>query len=139
MRFELEFFHFNTHFDHRGVRALSESASLLCRRFDEVRSQLPCIVPGDFIGDERSEVYALLTDYLEDTYLRAREGHYGRDASFFGGGFAVTEAAGERLDYVFSRGGLPTKRHAILSDSWNGFYPSDHLPVLAEFSIPSTP
>jgi endonuclease/exonuclease/phosphatase family metal-dependent hydrolase len=35
------------------------------------------------------------------------------------------------------REGVQVIQHGILADHWDGRYPSDHLPVLAEVEIPS--
>lgn len=51
------FFHFNTHFDHRGVRAREESASLLLTKIKEIAGTTPVIVTGDFNSRESSEPY----------------------------------------------------------------------------------
>jgi endonuclease/exonuclease/phosphatase family metal-dependent hydrolase len=33
------------------------------------------------------------------------------------------------------KGGIRVHQHGALSDTWNGRFPSDHLPVLAEILI----
>ena len=42
------FFHFNTHFDHRGERARVESASLILRKVGEIARDQPFLLTGDF-------------------------------------------------------------------------------------------
>jgi endonuclease/exonuclease/phosphatase family metal-dependent hydrolase len=51
------------------------------------------------------------------------------------GTYSSFEVGGEqnrRIDYVFSTNGVDVERFGTLTDQWNGHYPSDHLPVLAD-------
>jgi endonuclease/exonuclease/phosphatase family metal-dependent hydrolase len=41
-----------------------------------------------------------------------------------------------RIDYIFVAEGIKVQRYGVISDQWNGNYPSDHLPVLAELLLP---
>ena len=40
-----------------------------------------------------------------------------------------------KIDYVFVAGRVSVLQHAALSDTWDGRFPSDHLPVLAEVML----
>jgi endonuclease/exonuclease/phosphatase family metal-dependent hydrolase len=44
-------------------------------------------------------------------------------------------APGRKLDHIFLRGPIVVEQHAVLADHWDGLWPSDHLPVLAEISL----
>lgn len=129
-----EFYHFNTHFDHRGERAREESAALLVSRIQPVAGNLPAIVTGDFNFEPTAAPYKTMTDNLLDTYTLAGENHYGPEWTF--SGFAVTDAEGPRIDYIYVREGISVFRHATLTDQWRGAYPSDHHPVLADLLLP---
>jgi endonuclease/exonuclease/phosphatase family metal-dependent hydrolase len=48
----------------------------------------------------------------------------------------VTGEPGRRIDYVFTTNGVAVQRFGTLTDQWRGDYPSDHLPVLAEVTLP---
>lgn len=127
------FYHFNTHFDHRGEQAREESAKLLVRKIQEIAGDAPVILMGDFNFVDTTPGYAVLTDLLKDTYHDALYGHYGPERTF--SGFEVTNTEGRRIDYIFVSEGIETIHQGTLSDQWNGDYPSDHLPVLAEVVI----
>jgi endonuclease/exonuclease/phosphatase family metal-dependent hydrolase len=43
---------------------------------------------------------------------------------------------GRRIDFILVRPPVRVRQHGILSDTFDGRFPSDHLPVLAELSIP---
>jgi endonuclease/exonuclease/phosphatase family metal-dependent hydrolase len=50
-------------------------------------------------------------------------------------GFHFDEPVTARIDYIFVSSNIKVKKYAVLSDSWNLKYPSDHLPVLIEIRI----
>ena len=50
------------------------------------------------------------------------------------GGFAV-RGKSRIIDFIFINQKVTVLRHGVLSDSFNMFYPSDHLPVLAEVRL----
>jgi endonuclease/exonuclease/phosphatase family metal-dependent hydrolase len=50
------------------------------------------------------------------------------------GGFDV-KVMPNKIDYIFINDKVTVLRHGVLSDSFGLFYPSDHLPVLAEVKI----
>lgn len=59
------FSYFNTHLDHVGTRARTESAKLMASRASE--KECPTIVTGDFNADESSDVYTTMTELFDDT------------------------------------------------------------------------
>ena len=67
-----------------------------------------------------------------DAKTRAELPH-GPDATCCG--FVAADAATRRIDFVFSSPDWEVVRFGVLSDSWQGHHPSDHLPVLAELLI----
>lgn len=133
------FFHFNTHFDHRGIRSREESARLLLHRIDLLAHRLPAVVTGDFNFTESSRGYEILIAKgaesknpalrLRDARYISEHGHYGPTSTFneFKGLIPLM-----KIDYVFVKGNVRVLQHGALSDTWDGKYPSDHLPVLAE-------
>ena len=131
------FYHFNTHFDHRGEQARTESASLILRRIGEIAGTHPFILTGDLNVREASEAYKTLTKgapkaSLEDAKSASVNGHFGGESTF--SAFKELEP-GMKIDYVFVRKGLTVVEHGVLSDRWDGLWASDHLPVLAEIIL----
>jgi endonuclease/exonuclease/phosphatase family metal-dependent hydrolase len=126
--------HVNTHFDHIGEQARRESARLIRRRIVALAGGLPVIVTGDLNADPASEPYRILTrdtidkaTPLRDAMVVSREGHYGPTSTWTA--FRAIEP-GRRIDYVLVSPAVRVSKHAILPDSWDGRFPSDHLPVL---------
>lgn len=138
------FYHFNTHFDHVGESARRESAKLLLRKIEEMVKTKPVIVTGDFNATENSPAYEILTKgmigeaasnqphSLADARYVSMRAHHGPDWTFHGFETVVDRP---RIDYIFVSKNVQVERHGVLSDRWNGRYPSDHLPVLAELVL----
>ncbi|HEX6732336.1 MAG TPA: endonuclease/exonuclease/phosphatase family protein [Pyrinomonadaceae bacterium] len=133
------FFHFNTHFDHRGVRARNESSRLLLDQIRQIARDLPVVVTGDFNFTESSDGYQLLTgknfekpSALRDARYFSEQVHHGPTSTF--NEFKAI-VPGKKIDYVFVKGRIRVLQHGVLSDTWDGRFASDHLPVLAEIII----
>lgn len=133
------FFCFNTHFDHKGEQAREESAKLLLQKVAEIAGNEPVLLSGDFNSTDISKPYLLLTDKqatygLTDAMYASKTPHHGPVGSF-SGRFTLPGVGNNRIDFIFIRNNITVLKHAILSDSWDGRLPSDHLPVLAEVRI----
>lgn len=128
------FFHFNTHFDHRGEKARIESASLILKKISLIAGNNSFVFTGDLNVREDSDAYkALKTDTrMLDAKYATINGHFGGDSTF--SAFKELEP-GNKIDYVFVSEGTKVLEHGILSDRWNGLWASDHLPVLAEIVL----
>ena len=128
------FYHFNTHFDHRGEKARTESASLIVKRIGDIAGRSPFLLTGDLNVREDSSAYKTLktgsnVTRLVDSRYASGNGHFGGDSTF--SAFKELQP-GNKIDYVFVREGMRVIEHGVLSDQWNGLWASDHLPVLAE-------
>ena len=128
------FFHFNTHFDHRGKIARRESAKLLLQKVKEIAGNADCIITGDFNAiptDEPIQVIKNTTDpdHLTNTEALSAEPHYGPTGTF--NGFTAKEGQDKPIDYIFIKNKIKVLKHASLSQTWEGRFSSDHFPVLA--------
>ena len=121
------FYHFNTHFDHLGVVARENSATLLLKKIASIAGNQSTIVTGDFNAEPDSVPYQLLSTSLNDAFITASQ-RAGDAMTFLG--FKVGADDGVRIDYVFCSKDIIPKTYETLTDSWQGYYPSDHLPVL---------
>jgi endonuclease/exonuclease/phosphatase family metal-dependent hydrolase len=128
--------YFNTHFDHRGHKARQESSVLILTRIKQIAGpSTPAILTGDFnVGPESDAYRTIITNTVfQDAKLLTESPHSGPHGtkSFFDVGHGI----GDRIDYIFiTSSHFKILRHAHLTDSENQFYPSDHLPVLAELA-----
>jgi endonuclease/exonuclease/phosphatase family metal-dependent hydrolase len=129
------FFHFNTHFDHRGERARDESARLLLDRIRLPARSLPTVITGDFNFTESSDGYKLLTTKtsgLHDARYVSESPHHGPTSTFNEFKALIPD---RKIDFIFVKGNIRVLQHGVLSDTWDGRFPSDHMPVLAEIVI----
>ena len=126
-----KFWYFNTHFDHVGVKARQESAKLIFEKITELNTQdYPVVLSGDFnlMPDTKSIQY--LSEQMIDA-KGAADLVFGPEGTY--NGFNFSEPVTRRIDYVFlSKNGFHVKKYAVLSDSKDLKYPSDHLPVMVE-------
>lgn len=137
------FFHFNTHFDHKGETARRESAELLLAKIVEIAGGSPVTVTGDFNADPDSEPIGILTGVrgtntscrLTDSITVSRTRHHGPSGTWTA--FSSPGAPGDKpIDFVFIKNGVGVLKHATLSDTFDGRFPSDHMPVFAVVTIP---
>ena len=134
-----EFFIFNTHFDHKGYQARIKSGELLISKMKAISLGLPVILTGDFNITNDNEAYNTIIDNsdfkMSDTQLISSEPHHGPSWSFHG--FEdVPVNKRVKIDYIFVSDKITVLKHGILSDRFDDGYPSDHLPVLVEISLP---
>jgi endonuclease/exonuclease/phosphatase family metal-dependent hydrolase len=160
-RTQREFFLFNTHFDHVGKIARTESAKLMKTRAESIAKDAPSILIGDLNCLDTSEAYSVFSGKpfvgtagesnkgddkpatppkspssgyaLEDALHATLRPHHGPTSTFQAFGPLKPDA---RIDYIFVTPAVKVLQHAILNDQWDlGRWPSDHLPVLAEVLI----
>ena len=125
------FLHLNTHFDHRGERARTESARLIVDSLARLADGKPIVVTGDFNVEPTAPAYAIMTELLQDSRGSSATAPHGPEATFAGFTVDLMEEGG-RIDYIFVDDSTTVLSYGVISDQWNGLYPSDHLPVLAE-------
>lgn len=124
----------NAHFDHEGVVARRESARLLVERGRALAGKLPLIVLGDFNSTPDSEVVATISAALRDARAISQTAPYGPLETF--NDFDISKPAQERIDYIFLSQQWQVLRYAVLTDSVEARYPSDHFPVVARLRLP---
>lgn len=132
----IDFFFFNTHFDHRGETARQKSAEVLRYQIDSIAKKSPVIVTGDFNSGPSSVVYQkIVKDHeLQDALFISSTPHYG-PVNSAGGFFVSTSPIRSRIDYIFVNKKVKVLQHATITDQQEGRYYSDHLPVIAVVEI----
>jgi endonuclease/exonuclease/phosphatase family metal-dependent hydrolase len=127
------FYVFDTHFDHRGNKAREESSKLILKSIKEINKEnLPLILTGDLNLVKNSVPVQSILKELNDAMDKTITPHYGPVGT--SGGFGV-KVMPNKIDFIFINDKVTVLRHGVLSDSFGLFYPSDHLPVLAEVRI----
>lgn len=124
---------FNTHFDNRGAKARAESSALILQFMKKINQEnLPFILTGDFNTTRESEPVLTLLSQLKNSRAVSETTPYGPEGT--SGGFEVADK-NRNIDFIFVSDKVKVLRHGHLSDSFGLFYPSDHLPVLAEVEV----
>ena len=126
---------FNTHFDHVGVRARTESARLIAARVAAL-AEVPRIVLGDRNSGEQSPPLQALRDAgLRDSWraVHPQATEAGTFHAFRG------DRTGPKIDYVLCCARWRVVDAAIVHVAREGRYPSDHFPVTAHLQLPAPP
>lgn len=129
------FCHFNTHFDHVGAKARLESSRMVIGRMRKASAGKQSILTGDLNVKEDTEAYKTLAaadSGLKDARYASLNGHFGGTSTF--NAFKEMQPA-MKIDYIFVTSEIRVFEHGVLSDSWDGLWASDHLPILAEIRI----
>jgi endonuclease/exonuclease/phosphatase family metal-dependent hydrolase len=129
------FYLFNNHFDHLGEQARTESSKLVLSKIREIAGNEPVILTGDFNFSETNPNFDLYKNsgFLSDSYAQAKL----RFAP--GGTFTAFDIAAKpvgRIDHIFITNDFSVNRYGILTNTYNGRFPSDHFAVFAELTYP---
>ena len=130
-----KFWVFNTHFDHIGETARENSAKLIVEKVNEInKDNFPVFVMGDFNLNENSKAISYLASVFNDSRSVSEAKPFGPHGTFTG--FEFHNPVKDRIDYIFSsRNNVIIKQYAVLTDSKESKYPSDHFPVLVKVSL----
>lgn len=128
-----EFIVFNTHYDHIGVQARIESAKLIKKKIQEIAPTLPVVFTGDLNVTPETEAIATIKSFLIDTKEISIEPPYGPTGTF--NAFKWDSPLKDKIDYIFVNKAFKVLKFAVLSDSKDQRYYSDHLPVFARLSF----
>lgn len=127
------FYFFSVHFDHEGQVAQRESAKLMLRKVRAIAGAEPVIVAGDFNSVPETEQIGTMKSQLADAFEISATPRYGPVGTF--NAFKIDSPLDERIDYIFVSPQVKVLSYAALTDSRQGRFPSDHLPVLIKARI----
>jgi endonuclease/exonuclease/phosphatase family metal-dependent hydrolase len=135
------FAYFNTHFDHIGKEARKNSAKLIKILIEGFNagvsttgkySDLPLIVSGDFNSEPTDEPYQTMVDGKDVTLFDSRPSN---DLTGTFCGFEVNAMKCKTIDYIFHSTHWKTSSYQVIQTQDGKYYPSDHLPVMATFTL----
>mgnify|MGYP001324223242 FL=1 len=126
---------FNTHLDHISEEAQQKGMALIRERMKTFRNQtgLPVVLTGDFnVYPENAVVRGLEQEGYRNAYsvLYKENKVVGSTVHHFLGG-----ESGEPIDYIFVSPDFEIHHVVIDREQYEGKYPSDHYPVIAEVSL----
>ncbi|MEH6434404.1 endonuclease/exonuclease/phosphatase family protein [Massilia sp. DD77] len=122
-------FVFSVHFDHEGEQARRASAELVLRKIAEITRGEPTICVGDFNSTPETVQMQAMATAMRDAARVSKAPPYGPPGTF--NGFRLDAAMSDRIDYIFVDRHVEVLKYAVLSDSFERRYPSDHHPVVA--------
>lgn len=126
---------FNTHLDHIGEVAKTKGIELILSKIAELNTQsYPVIFTGDFNSEPDTERIIALKNQMNDSRTVSEEKPFGPSGTF--NGFNYEKPAKELIDYIFisKNSRIKVIKYAILSDSKDSKYPSDHFPVFVKLN-----
>ncbi|MEI7527445.1 MAG: endonuclease/exonuclease/phosphatase family protein [Elusimicrobiota bacterium] len=132
-RTKKNFWVFNTHLDHVGEAARTKGIQLILAKMAALNTKkYPAVFMGDFNSEPGTDRIVALRKEMNDAREVSEEKPFGPAGTF--NGFKYDQPATELIDYVFlSRpAGFKVKKYAVLTDSKDLRYPSDHFPVYVE-------
>ncbi len=129
-----QFYIFNTHLDHIGEAARINGIKLIVSKISTVNTKkLPLILTGDFNSEPKSAIYEYLSGFLTDAKTASKAKPFGPSGTF--NAFKFHEPVTRCIDYIFIGKNIDVAQYAVLSDSKDCKYPSDHLPVYTEILL----
>ncbi len=127
------FWVFNTHLDHMGELARTNGIELILSKITRLNvKNYPVIFMGDFNSEPTTERIIALKKVMNDCRAISQQKPFGPSGTF--NGFKHNEPVTQLIDYVFmsKNNKFEVRKFAVLSDSKDLKYPSDHLPVYVE-------
>ncbi len=129
------FWVFNTHLDHVGEVAKTKGIQLILSKMAALNTKnYTVLFMGDFNSQPDDDRILALNKEMNDCRKISKEKPFGPSGTF--NGFKHDEPVSALIDYIFisKNSSFKVLKFAVLSDSKDLRYPSDHLAVYAEIS-----
>jgi len=127
-----EFYYFNTHLDHIGEVARTESSKMIVNEIGKYSTEYSVILSGDFNYRYSSDGYKILSSKLVDAKTIS-EKESGSNITF--NGFGNDIQPDNKIDFIFVNDKINVLNHIVDTTLFNGLYPSDHYPVVTEIIL----
>lgn len=130
----IEYYVFNTHFDHIGNEARIKSAELILKIIDSITTNKSNIILiGDFNSNPEDEPIKRIKNKLQYAAEISEKSIYGPKGTF--NGFDESNVVTELIDFIFVKN-MKVKKYRHIDDKMpNNNFISDHYPVLMEAII----
>lgn len=131
-----DFMYYNTHFDHIGKEARRNSAVIIKKT---ILMDLPAVLDGPprarfLTGDLNSQPTEDPYKSIANSFLSDARPEGSTQGTFCT--FNVNGPPCTLIDYVFHNPDATTViKYQVITDNDGTYYPSDHLPVMAEFTF----
>lgn len=125
------FYVFNVHYDTIGQTAPKDNSMLLHEKITEINQEhLPCILTGDFNGEESEPVYP---ESIEEETLHNSKGHsltpsHGNSETFYPFNWGLLQE--KSVDSVFVNSDFSVTHPINSAAQYVKKHPSDHFPMM---------
>ncbi len=121
---------FNTHLDHVSEKARVNGIRLILEKIGAFGGY-PAVIMGDFNCRENSETYRCATELFSDAKYQTENTASG--ATYQNWGRSLNR---ENIDYfMISKTGITVNGYKVVTDTYDGAYPSDHFPIVIQISL----
>jgi endonuclease/exonuclease/phosphatase family metal-dependent hydrolase len=128
------FWVFNAHLDHIGATSRLEALKLIQKRADSLNTDnYPIVVMGDFNALPDSPPIQFLSEHFQDSRVISKTEPLGPVGTF--NGFDTNHPLENRIDYVFVSDRISIGSYSVVNEIRDNRTPSDHLPVVIEFTL----
>jgi len=132
-----QFYFFSIHLDFTGTEARTKSVALLLTRIPLIAKGYPAVLTGDFNFSQHDQYYPQLTkgDTFRDTYTLTHN-----VVNIIKGtlnNYDANRVNDSRIDHILvnTTEKIKVNSWSILTDAFNGKFPSDHFPVCVELNF----
>jgi len=130
----LDFMIIDTHLDHLETSTRQEQIKVLIKESKKINTtNLPIVLLGDFNESPFNGVREIIDNSnlgLTDAWL-----HFNQEEEASHHGFKGFRKDGTRIDWILTSKELVPQSIQLYKESEDGIYPSDHFPVISEFTI----
>lgn len=105
----------------------------MVQKIKEIAKDAPVICVGDLNSTPETEQVQTIQTLLNDAYRVTATPPYGPVGTF--NSFKLNAPLENRIDYVFVSKNIDVQKYAVLTDSKEQRYPSDHQPVVVKAVI----
>lgn len=135
---KVNFFVFNSHFDHKSTLARNKSAELLIEKVQEIAGKNTVICTGDFNTNQTTSAFAILAGQpLIDAYSVAKKVVNDNYKTNHGYNVMAPAADARRIDHIFISKAIAQKVSLwkCCIENFGGNWASDHYPVFIDFDF----
>lgn len=122
---------FNTHLDHISEAARINGIKLVLEKTKEFGSY-PSVLMGDFNAHVGSTTYNAAVEIFDDAALMT-DNSMPDSCTYHNYGLQLNDG---RIDYfMISKDTFNVNEYKVITDTYDGVYPSDHFPIFTELEI----
>ncbi len=125
---------FNSHWDHISYISRNNSASLLLEKIEEYAPDMPVIITGDFNCEPNTKAYETLINggFVDAMYVSEETMSMGTYH-----GYTESDVSGELpIDHIMFKDAYGySESYTVVTDKYNGIYPSDHFPLVSKITL----